>query len=312
MRVEIPHQRIIYFQLTVETGSVRRAAAQLDIAASAVSRQLGLLESALDATLLERRRDGVRPTPVGEMLLDYCAQRTELDRHFSDMLDAYQRLETGLISLRVGEGFVGDLIDHPLREFTEAHRGVRLEVDTGSTREIIDAVVNDEAHIGLMYHEQAHPHLRFWHSTLQPLVLLMSSLHPLSDATSPVTMDMLSEYPLALWHPGHGVRQLVDEAFKDAGKRAKVGIQTSSLEVLKHSARAGLSLTLLPRFAAARELEEGTLVARDVVGHHFDQANAHMVTRVGRRMPRAALQLLRHLQHWMSAFQCSEVPRFDE
>lgn len=304
--MEIPHQRLIYFQLTVETGSIRAAASRLDIAASAVSRQIGLLETALDASLLERRRDGVRPTPVGEMLLDYCQRRTLLDREFSDALDAYQRLETGQITLCIGEGFVGDVIDHPLREFTEAHRGVRLEVDTGSTKQIIESVVNDEAHIGLMYHEQVHPHLRFWCSTRQPLVLLMAPCHALADDSSPLTIEQLAGYPMALWHPGHGVRALVDAAFGEAGLRPVVGIQTGSLEVLKHSARAGLSVTLLPRFAAARELEEGTLVARDVVGRRFSEANAHMVTRIGRRMPRAALQLLRHLQHWMSAFRCDD------
>lgn len=301
--MEIPHQRLIYFQLTVETGSVRGAGARLNIAASAVSRQIGLLESALDATLLERRRDGVRPTPVGEMLLDYCQQRTSLDRCFSDALDAYQRLETGQITLCVGEGFVGDLIDHPLREFTEAHRGVRLEIDTGSTRQIIESVVNDEAHIGLMYHEQVHPQLRFWHSTRQPLVLLMAPEHPLAAHDGPVTLDIIAEHPLALWHPGHGVRQVVDQAFQEAQRRPLVSIHTGSLEVLKHSARASLCVTLLPRFAAAQELQEGTLIAREMVGRHFSQANAHMVTRLGRRMPRAALQLLRHLQLWMRAFR---------
>nr|WP_163503394.1 LysR family transcriptional regulator [Halomonas socia] len=306
--MEIPHQRLIYFQLTVETGSIRAAASRLDIAASAVSRQIGLLEAALDASLLERRRDGVRPTPVGEMLLDYCQRRTLLDREFSDALDAYQRLETGQITLCIGEGFVGDVIDHPLREFTEAHRGVRLEVDTGSTKQIIESVVNDEAHIGLMYHEQVHPHLRFWCSTRQPLVLLMSPCHALAGDSEPLTIEQLADYPMALWHPGHGVRALVDAAFREAGHRPVVGIQTGSLEVLKHSARASLCVTLLPRFAAARELEEGTLVARDVVGRRFSEANAHMVTRVGRRMPRAALQLLRHLQHWMSAFRCDDPP----
>ncbi|MEQ6888763.1 LysR family transcriptional regulator [Halomonas sp. CS7] len=306
--MEIPHQRLIYFQLTVETGSIRAAASRLAIAPSAVSRQIALLETAVDATLLERRRDGVCPTPEGELLLDYCHRRTRLDRHFSDALDAYQRLETGQITLYVGEGFVGDLIGHPLREFTESHRGIRLKIDTGSTREIIEAVVNDEAHIGLMYHEQVHPHLRFWQSTRQPLVLLMAPHHPLAESGSdPLTLAALADHPLALWHPGHGVRELVDLAFREAHQPLTVGIQTGSLEVLKHSARAGLCATLLPRFAAARELEEGSLVARDVLGQHFTQANAHMVTRVGRRMPRAGLQLLRHLQHWMRAFRCDDV-----
>ncbi|KGE77254.1 LysR family transcriptional regulator [Halomonas sp. ND22Bw] len=309
--MEIPHQRLIYFQLTLETGSIRAASARLNIAPSAVSRQISLLETALDATLIERRRDGVSPTPEGELLLDYCQRRTRLDRHFSDALDAYQRLETGQITLYVGEGFVGDLIDHPLREFTEAHRGVRLNIDTGSTRNIIEAVVNDEAHIGLMYHEQVHPHLRFWQSTRQPLVALIAPDHPLASTDDdPITLAMLADYPLALWHPGHGVRELVDLAFREANHSPLVGIQTGSLEVLKHSARAQLCVTLLPRFAAARELEEGTLVARNVVGRHFTQANAHMVTRVGRRMPRAGLQLLRHLQRWMSAFR-SDGPARD-
>lgn len=306
--MEIPHQRLIYFQLTVETGSIRAAASRLAIAPSAVSRQIALLESALDATLLERRRVGVSPTPEGELLLDYCQRRTLLDRHFSDALDAHQRLETGQITLHVGEGFVGDLIDQPLRDFTESHCGVRLKIDTGSTREIIEAVVNDEADIGLMYHEQVHPHLRFWQSTRQPLVLLMAPQHPLAQQEDPITLAALADHPLALWHPGHGVRELVDLAFREANQRPVVGIQTGSLEVLKHSARAGLCATLLPRFAAARELEEGTLLARDVVGSHFTQANAHMVTRVGRRMPRAGLQLLRHLQHWMRAFRCDGAP----
>ncbi|WP_148252183.1 LysR family transcriptional regulator [Aidingimonas lacisalsi] len=303
--MDIPHQRLVYFQVTVETGSVRRAAARLDIAPSAVSRQLSLIEAALEAPLLERTRSGVQPTAVGEMLLDYCQRRATLDHAFSEELDAYQRLETGQIILRVGEGFVGDLIDAPLKTFTERYRGIQLKVDTGSTREIIGAVVEDDAHIGLMYHEQVHPQLRFWHSSLQPLVALMSPDHPLTDESSPISLETLASEPMALWHVGHGVRQLVDDGFRDAGLRPLVGMETNSLAVLKHAARSGLNLTLLPAFAAARELEDGVLVARPVDCLNFRQANAHVVTRVGRRMPRAGLQLMRHLERWMRAFRCA-------
>ena len=106
--MDIPHQRLVYFRVTLESGSVRRAAARLDIAPSAVSRQISLLEEALGATLMERQRDGISPTPVGEMLLEYCERRGALDEGFIASLEAYQRLETGKISLTVGEGFVSD------------------------------------------------------------------------------------------------------------------------------------------------------------------------------------------------------------
>ncbi|BBM05328.1 hypothetical protein HAALTHF_10900n [Vreelandella aquamarina] len=55
---------------------------------SAVSRQIALLEEALGATLMERQRDGISPTPVGEMLLEYCERRGALDEGFIASLES--------------------------------------------------------------------------------------------------------------------------------------------------------------------------------------------------------------------------------
>ncbi|TVU67515.1 MULTISPECIES: LysR family transcriptional regulator [Cobetia] len=305
--MDIPHQRLVYFQVTVAAGSIRRAAARLDIAPSAVSRQIGLIEEALAAPLVERTRDGVQPTAVGEMLLDYIQQREKLDQVFGEQLDAYQRLETGEIRLIIGEGFVGDLINTPLRAFREQYPGIKLKVDTGSMQCIIDSVVEDEADIGLMYHERVHPQLRFWHSSPQPLMALMSPEHPLAGEHHALTLEEVAAHPLALWGPGHGVRQLMDDGFNDAGVRPQTVVQTNSMEVLKQAARSHLCITLLPAFAAARELSEGVLVARAVEYTTFREARAHIITRIGRRMPRASLQLLRHLERWITSFRCPDA-----
>lgn len=300
--MDIPHQRLVYFQVTVEAGSIRRAAARLNIAPSAVSRQIGLLEEAMAASLIERTRDGVQPTRVGEMLLDYILQREKLDQHLGERLDAYQRLETGEIRLIIGEGFVGDIINSPLRAFRKQYPGITLKVDTGSMQSIIDSVIEDEADIGLMYHERVHPQLRFWHSSPQPLVAIMSPEHPLASEAHALTLEEVAQHPMALWGPSHGVRQLMDDGFREAGVRPQMVVQTNSMEVLKQAARSELCITLLPAFAAARELQEGVLIARDVECASFRQARAHIITRVGRRMPRASLQLLRHLERWIAAF----------
>ncbi|WP_404324782.1 LysR family transcriptional regulator [Cobetia sp. UIB-001] len=300
--MDIPHQRLVYFQVTVEAGSIRRAAARLNIAPSAVSRQIGLLEEAMAASLIERTRDGVQPTRVGEMLLDYILQREKLDQNLGERLDAYQRLETGEIRLIIGEGFVGDIINSPLRAFRKQYPGITLKVDTGSMQSIIDSVIEDEADIGLMYHERVHPQLRFWHSSPQPLVAIMSPEHPLASESHALTLEEVAQHPMALWGPSHGVRQLMDDGFREAGVRPHMVVQTNSMEVLKQAARSELCITLLPAFAAARELQEGVLIARDVECASFRQARAHIITRVGRRMPRASLQLLRHLERWIAAF----------
>lgn len=304
--MDIPHQRLVYFRVTVESGSLRKAAARLNIAPSAVSRQIALLEAAFEAPLLERTSRGIRPTPVGEMALDYCRQRGALDDDFITRLEAYQRLETGMISLVVGEGFINDLIDAPLKAFAERYSGIRLDIQQAGTDEIIESVVEDRAHIGLMFHERVHPQIRFWVSSGQPLLAICPAGHPLADEPEPIALRRLGEIPTALWKPGHGVRRLVDEAFDQAGLHPQVALETNSMAVLRRSVVAGMGITLLPRFAVAHEIEQGSVVARRVASELFQNSQAHMITRVGRRQPQASLKLLRHLGAWMHAFRSSD------
>lgn len=301
--MDIPHQRLVYFRVTVESGSLRKAAAKLDIAPSAVSRQVALLETAFGAPLLERTSRGIRPTPVGELALEYCRERSDLDEAFIGRLEAYQRLETGTISLVVGEGFIDDLLDAPLKAFTERYRGIRLDIEQASTDEIIESVVEDRAHIGLMFHERVHPQIRFWASSEQSLMVICPNDHPLTGEARPVSLERLSDIPMALWKPGHGVRRLVDQAFAERGVRPNALIETNSMAVLRRSVVAGMATTLLPRFAVAAEISSGSVVALAVSCDAFRRSQAHMITRIGRRQPQASLKLLRHLNGWMRAFR---------
>src|SRR5699024_6488391 len=125
----------------------------------------------------------------------------------------------------------------------------------------------------------------------------------LTSQTGPITMDALSREPMAVWHTGHGVRQLVDDGFREAYLSPRIGIQTNSLTVLKHAVMSGVNITLLPAFSAAHELEHGLLVARPVNCLCFLQAKAHIITRIGRRIPRAGIQILRHLEGWLCSYR---------
>lgn len=56
-----------------ERGSINRAAAELQVAQSAVTRQIQALETCLGATLLERSAKGVQLTAQGRRILE-CGQ----------------------------------------------------------------------------------------------------------------------------------------------------------------------------------------------------------------------------------------------
>ena len=60
MADNLTESRIVYFFEAVRCGTIRAAADWLDVAPSAVSRQIGLLETELDATLIERHAGTLR------------------------------------------------------------------------------------------------------------------------------------------------------------------------------------------------------------------------------------------------------------
>lgn len=67
----VHENRIKFFFEAVNKGSVRAAADALDVAPSAVSRQISQLEQELAVTLIERHRRGIKATEAGEEVLKY-------------------------------------------------------------------------------------------------------------------------------------------------------------------------------------------------------------------------------------------------
>jgi DNA-binding transcriptional LysR family regulator len=90
-RTEFELRQIYNFIVVADTNNFHKAARHLNIAQSALSRQIAALEKALQARLFERLASGVRLTPAGEVLLgearsilimaERAAERTRLAAH---------------------------------------------------------------------------------------------------------------------------------------------------------------------------------------------------------------------------------------
>ncbi|WP_236995752.1 helix-turn-helix domain-containing protein [Vreelandella populi] len=66
------NQRVLtYLNEVIRRGSLRRAAAHLDVAPSALSRQIKALEETLDTKLCERHGSGMRATQAGQLLVHH-------------------------------------------------------------------------------------------------------------------------------------------------------------------------------------------------------------------------------------------------
>ncbi|WP_175680763.1 LysR family transcriptional regulator [Burkholderia cenocepacia] len=294
--------RIVYFYEAVRCGTIRAAADWLDVAPSAVSRQIGLLEKELDATLVERHARGVTPTEAGHCVIEYFREQLA---HRDDLISRLQELrglKTGQVSLVLGEGFVSDLLAGPMQQFCRQFPGIRVNLDVGSTNDVIRKISNDEGEIGLVYNPPAEPKLVSRASKRQPMMAIVGPDFP-RRSHKVLTVQQLATYPLAATHPSYGTRQMMEAVEYAERVRLAPIITTNSFAILKEFVKSGLGISVMPAFAVTAELQARELFAIDIAHPILENAEAHMVTRVGRKLSVAANKMLQMMTGQMRAFR---------
>ncbi|HHL4081773.1 MULTISPECIES: LysR family transcriptional regulator [Burkholderia] len=294
--------RIVYFYEAVRCGTIRAAADWLDVAPSAVSRQIGLLEKELDATLVERHARGVTPTEAGHCVIEYFREQLA---HRDDLISRLQELrglKTGQVSLVLGEGFVSDLLAGPMQQFCRQFPGIHVNLDVGSTNDVIRKISNDEGEIGLVYNPPAEPKLVSRASKRQPMMAIVGPDFP-RRSHKVLTVQQLATYPLAATHPSYGTRQMMEAVEYAERVRLTPIVTTNSFAILKEFVKSGLGVAVMPAFAVTAELQARELFAIDIAHPILENAEAHMVTRVGRKLSVAANKMLQMMTGQMRAFR---------
>lgn len=297
----VQDRRILYFFEAVRLGSVRAAADCLNVAPSAVSRQIAQLEQELGTPLLERHRRGVKPTEAGDRVLVYYRQRLTHQELLLDSLQALRGLQSGSVVLAVGEGFLDGLAGS-LSNFSTLYPKVEIVVNVCGTNEVIRQVVEDEAHLGLVFNPAADPKLRSHASQPQPVCVIVNPEHPLAHATEPVPLAGLDEYRLALPGVSYGIRQILTAAEHQLGVMLSPTLTCNTIAMLKRFAMQG-GVTLLPTFVVDEELQAGRLCAIALHNDVFASPRAHLISRLGRQLSVGSNRLLGILLQEMSAFK---------
>ena len=119
---------------TVESASVSRAAEQLNIAKSAVSRRIRELERSLGSALLIRAGRSIRPTDVGQEFYERAVRiLADLEEAQASARDSHAAL-AGLIRLTAPASFGTLHLPGPIREFRNRHPQIRFEIDMDDKR----------------------------------------------------------------------------------------------------------------------------------------------------------------------------------
>tara|TARA_B100000424_G_scaffold102185_1_gene76919 strand:+ start:475 stop:1464 length:990 start_codon:yes stop_codon:yes gene_type:complete len=318
----VQDRRISHFHEAARLGSVRAAADFLNVAPSAVSRQITQLEHELGMPLLERHRRGVKPTEAGERVLEYYRQRLAQQEVLLESLQSLKGLQSGSLVLAIGEGFIEGLAG-PLSRFSARYPGIELKVNLCGTNEVIRQVVEDEAHLGLVFHPTRDPKIRTHVSRPQPVCAVVNPQHALArqfggqrfgaqegsrraaGKLEPLSLATLASHSLALPEVSFGIRQIVAQAEHQAGVMLSPTLTCNALAMLKQFALHG-GVTLLPEFVVSEEVAAGRLCRIPLQEAQFVTPHVQLISRLGRQLSDGASRLSSLLQQDMTAFSPSE------
>lgn len=298
----MPNNSVRYFAEVVRCGSIREASERLNVAPSALSRQIQNLEHELGMPLFERRPRGMTLTAAGEIYAHYA--RTvllESDRVRSD-LEELRGLRRGLVRVATVEGVVADILTTAIAKFREKYSGIRFSLMTIGTDDVIAAVRDSTVDVGISFHAQPDAAVCFVRRIRDPLAALVRPDHILVGRRQ-VTLTEILSFPVALPEPGFGIRRLIDDQCRRLGQSVTPVLETNSIEALRGFARAGMGVTMLPGMSFQREIRHGDVVAIPISDRALNQCSMDVSVLAGRQLTAAITHFVAMLDQQLTSFK---------
>jgi DNA-binding transcriptional LysR family regulator len=297
-----------YFEEAAKQGSIRRAAEHLHVTASAVDRQILLLEQRVGTPLFERMPRGVRLTAAGEVLLGSIQQ---LGRDFDatiNSLDALRGRRQGhvtIIGLQfLAERFFPELIDRN----RERHPGIALSTLVGSTEEVLRAVLAGDTDFGIAFAPTEQLPVRVLRSATFRLGAVVAPSHPLGRRRQ-LDFATCLEHALILPRRGMELRSRVERMQRLSAMAMRPIMETNSFALMKSVLKQGRELGFLTEVDVAAEVGAGELVWIPLTDADIEPATVALLTPKWRDHSPAAAAVVDLLEAAFDSLASAAAPK---
>lgn len=268
------HARLLtYLDEVARSGSIRKAADKLNVAPSAVSRQIIAFEEQLGTPIFQRTPRRLVLTAAGELLIRHVRATLKDMERVTAQIQELKGLRRGEITIAVMSGLAANLVPRAVAEFQRRNPRVKLQLRLLPTGEdIMAAVDGGEADLGLGFDFPPRPNLRTLDAALGRLGAVMAPDHPLAGQASLRISDCIG-YRLIVADATMAIRPYLDQLFAKMKLEPLFAVETNSIEVMRHAALSDACITFLTPFDIEYELRLGRLIYIPIheLAHHMQQ-----------------------------------------
>lgn len=259
------HARLLrYLDEVARSGSIRKAAAKLNVASSAVNRQIIAFEDELGSPLFERLPHGLRLTASGEIMIAHIRKTLKDYEWSSERIDRLREYQFPTASIATVGGLACDLLAKALMQLRLERPFIRLFVSVMDAEDIMGVVAAGDFDLGFAFDLPDFGGVTRAISIETRYGAVMLPDHPLAAGSS-VRLNALREYPLIAPHVGVLIRDQFDDACLRNDIRITPVIESDSFELLRQFALANQGIALLNELDIDGALRAGTLAFVPIV-----------------------------------------------
>ncbi len=252
---------ILYFHEVLRAGSIRGAAKELNVAPSAISRQIKELEAMVGDRLMERAHGELRLTAAGEVVADHVAQVLRGMSRMRGSLEELRGLRRGHVAIAAIRSAATGLLPSVIASFRKKYPHITVSCEFVGSQQIADLVATGEVDIGIGFNPPTSVAIRHLIAVPLPFGAVMSPDNQFAQATTLKLYDLIDAgVPLLFPDETVSIRGMLANVLRDSALEAHPVVTSSNRDFIVSLAELGAGVAFQTTLGIERELRSGSVV----------------------------------------------------
>lgn len=288
-----------YFAAVAEHGAIRAASRELNVASSAVNRQILWLEDSLGVPLFERVGRRLQLSPAGEILLRHVVHVMRDFEQTSSELDALKGLKRGVVRIASVESVATELLSDLAASFGKSYPDIQLRITVTHSDNIARQVLDSDADIGFTFDPPNEDLLSVNYSRSFEIGAVVAKNHPLAQKPVCSFADCL-QFPIILPSKGLSLRVALDRLLAKIDFEPSVFAEVSTLHMMRRLASRDLGVCFQTRIGLNDPMDNSELTFIPMSDDQLHHNTLSIVTHQQRQLKLAPAMFLSHARSFFA------------
>jgi len=262
---------------------------------SAVSQQLAQLELLHKCQLIDRKKRPIELTKEGHLFNQTCKEILDKYEQLKNELSALQKSSASRINVAAIFSIGMHTLPDYVKRFMVSYPNVNVHIEYFSAQRIYELVLAGDIDIGLVAVPKRDRRLEVYDFEAEPLVLVCSPKHPLSNE-SQVDIHRLQFERFIAFEKGVPTRAWIDGILERYNIVVRPVMEFDNIETVKRAVEINSGISILPQTAILQELGSGTIKAITFSNENFVRPTG-IIVRKGKILGKAGRYFIELLQN---------------